>query len=113
MDQSMDNRKIQPPSAFLKAEFSKLKDHSKIPDSVMERCAQETPLSLDEVKMWFGHLRGVAERRKAGAVKAAATRAAKKHTGDTGKILLLKETACHPSPILPLFHFGIHSENVK
>ena len=113
MDQSMDNRKIQPPSAFLKAEFSKLKDHSKIPDSVMERCAQETLLSLDEVKMWFGHLRGIAERRKAGAVKAAATRATKKYTGDTGKILLLQETACHPSPISPLFHFGIYSKNVK
>ncbi|CAB4034607.1 Hypothetical predicted protein, partial [Paramuricea clavata] len=48
MDQPIDNQKIQPPSAFLKAEFSKLKDHSKIPVSIMERCAQETLLSLDE-----------------------------------------------------------------
>lgn len=98
MDQPVNNQNIQTPSPFLKTEFSKLKDPLKIPDTVIERCAQETLLNLDEVKMWFDHLRGVQERRKAGAVKAAAKRAAKKqaNNGDTGKIFLfIFKTSCH------------------
>ena len=36
--------------------------------------ARKTLLSVNEVSMWLDHLAGVAERRKEGAKKAAATR---------------------------------------
>ena len=87
-DQPVD--KLQPPSAFLKTEFLKLKDHSNIPESMIERCARETLLRMDEVRIWFDHLKGVAERRKAGAAKAAATRAAKKCAAATSKYIYFK-----------------------
>lgn len=102
IDQPVNNKKIQPPSAFLKVEFSKLKDRSNIPDSVIEQCARETLLTLDEVKMWFDHLKGVTQRRKSGAAKAVATRAAKKHAGATGKIKILRVT-CMKSFRTPKF----------
>ena len=92
IDQPMNNKEIQVPSAFLKMEYSKLKDPLKIPDNVIERCAQETLLSLDEVKMWFDHLKGVQEKRKAGALKAAAKRAAKKQGNNEDINFLAKLT---------------------
>ena len=43
-------------------------------DQDIVELARKTLLSVNEVSMWLDHLAGVAERRKEGAKKAAATR---------------------------------------
>ena len=63
------------------------------PQPVVMETAQKTLLPKEEVVMWFEHLHQIAENRRAGAKKAAATRREKRCTktvsscnsGSTGK----------------------------
>lgn len=62
---------LQPPSVYILQEFQKNKEISQ--DDILET-SQKTLLPEEEVKLWFTHLHGVSENRKAGAKKAAETR---------------------------------------
>ena len=56
-----------------------------------EDLAKKTCLSLDETTMWLKHLDDVRSRRRQGAQKAAATRAAKKGNRFNLKFLDVKQ----------------------
>ncbi len=63
---------LQPPSVYILEAYQKNKG---IPqDHVIDEIAQATLLPVQEVKMWFTHVREVSENRRAGAKKAAKKR---------------------------------------
>lgn len=81
MENSTTNCLMEPPSLVLKRHFSRVVekgDISKVSEDFILECAKETLLTQEEVRLWFSHLFEIHERRKAGALKAAATRAKKK-----------------------------------
>ena len=73
---------MKPPSTILKEEFNSLKEEDPS-ESLLEEVAKKTLLPVNEVILWFDHLKTVQTNRKRGAQKAAATRRLKKQTAST------------------------------
>jgi hypothetical protein len=90
---------LQPPSVYILQEFQKNKEISQ--DDILET-SQKTLLPEEEVKLWFTHLHGVSENRKAGAKKATEMRKKKNansnivETEDNNKVC--KECGEHDPP---------------
>ena len=89
----VDERGLRRVSRILCA-FSSTKAVSRRINQILEGAedlAKKTCLSLDETKMWLKHLDDVRSRRRQGAQKAAATRAAKKGNRFKLKFLDVKQ----------------------
>lgn len=70
---------VNPPSVIIQQEFNRLlKVQAQVSDEKITELARQTLLPADEVKFWVEHLKGVKNRRKQGARKAATTRAINK-----------------------------------
>ena len=70
---------VNPPSVIIQQEFNRLlKVQAQVSDEKITELARQTILPADEVKFWVEHLKGVKNRRKQGARKAATTRAINK-----------------------------------
>lgn len=69
---------FSPPSVVIKSEFSKrARQGQTMDESTITNMAKITLLSKEEVQMWVDHLSCLEEHRRAGAKKAAKTRANK------------------------------------
>lgn len=66
-----------PPSKTLKDAFNRLKG-KELTESHRKKLAQATLLPMEEVQMWFDHLKTIQDNRKQGAAKAAMTRQLKR-----------------------------------
>ena len=80
------NFATKPPSALLKDLFNRLKGRP-VTDDFLKSAAKQVLLPPCEVDFWVQHLKTVMDNRRRGAVKAAATRKAKRqvqqsHSGD-------------------------------
>jgi hypothetical protein len=65
----------KPPSVVIREALNQAQSiNHMLTDQEIVELARKTLLSVNEVSMWLDHLAGVAERRKEGAKKAAATR---------------------------------------
>jgi len=70
-----------PPSEVIKREYSKrTRQGTRIDEDVIRQLAKSTLLSKDDVHIWMNHLSTLTEHRRAGAKKAAKSRANKKGT---------------------------------
>ena len=72
----------EPPSVTIRKYYdTKRKHHMQVNDQQsISELAKETLLPLSDVEMWLQHLSDVSDRRKAGAVKAAATQQSKRRS---------------------------------
>ena len=68
---------LKPPSAVLKLKFMELKG-SPVTEEFLESAARNVLLTVGESRIWIDQLSTVLENRRRGAVKAAATRKAKR-----------------------------------
>ena len=63
----------------MEREFKDLKrDEGEISRNDCENIAKSCLISVEDVSMWMGHLEGVKQRRRMGAIKAQQTRMAGK-----------------------------------
>ena len=67
-----------PPSIVLNKAFEDAKQKDLELETMIPELAKTTNLTTEEVKMWFGNLQLVKDRRKEGAKKAKDTRAKNK-----------------------------------
>ena len=71
-----NNIQHEPPSQVILNEFNRC--HQVPEESELIKVAEKVLLPYQETKIWFEHLKTVAENRKKGVAKAAATRKARK-----------------------------------
>ena len=75
----------EPPSVTIRRYFE-AKRKRQVPavndQQSISALAKETLLPVSDVEMWLEHLSAVSDRRRAGAVKAAATRKSKRRSHD-------------------------------
>lgn len=82
-DQSALHSSACPPSSILKDEFSTLKKYPPS-DDFIQQIARKVLLTPDDTRIWLDHLHTILLNRKRGALKAAATRKAKKSARTSG-----------------------------
>lgn len=75
-----DGSVMMPPSVSLKKFFTNMANEETLTDECLQEIAEQTLLTVEEVRIWFDHLTEVARNRKRGAAKAAETRLKKKET---------------------------------